>query len=111
MGASLDMKSFRLLRVLRVLRLLRILRVVRVLHLISELRAIVSSIVGSFRSLVWVVVLLLLMMYIVAVFFTQSLTDHLLDATEDNKDFEMSQEEENLYYYFGGIARAVLSLW
>merc|ERR1712072_1026881 len=26
-------------------------------------------------------------------------------------DFEMSEEEENLYYYFGGIARAVLSLW
>jgi len=68
-SADVDASNLRVLRVLRILRLVRILRVVRVLHLISELRAIVSSIAGSFRSLVWVVVLLFLMMYIVAVFF------------------------------------------
>merc|ERR1712228_732899 len=71
-STSIDISNFRLLRVMRILRLVRILRVVRVLHLISELRTIVSSIVGSFRSLVWVVVLLFLMIYIVAVYFTQS---------------------------------------
>merc|ERR1719272_2711098 len=82
--ASIEMGNFRLLRILRILRLVRILRVVRVLHLISELRVIVSSIVGSFRSLIWVVVLLLLMIYIVAVFFTQSVTDHIVQSRIDD---------------------------
>jgi len=97
------------------LRLVRILRVVRVLHLISELRAIVSSIVGSFKSLVWVVVLLLLMMYIVAVFFTQSITDHLVElkktAEETGVAYSLSTEEKVLTTYFGGLGRAILSLW
>jgi len=114
-SVEVDASSFRVLRVLRILRLVRILRVVRVLHLISELRAIVSSIVGSFRSLVWVVVLLLLMMYIVAVFFTQSITDHLVElkktAEETNVPYTLSAEEKILTTYFGGLARAILSLW
>lgn len=109
-AASVDAKNIRVLRVLRILRLVRILRVVRVLHLISELRAIVSSIAGSFRSLVWVVVLLLIMMYVVAVFFTQSLTDHLVDA-KDSPNFKMTEDEAELYKYFGSLARGILSLW
>lgn len=110
-SASVDASKFRVLRVLRILRLVRILRVVRVLHLISELRAIVSSIVGSFRSLVWVVVLLFLMMYIVGVFFTQSITNHVVDAREDDGGYGMSEEEETLLFYFGSLGRAILSLW
>lgn len=109
-SSSMDATNFRVLRVLRILRLVRILRVVRVLHLISELRAIVSSIAGSFRSLVWVVVLLLLMMYIVAVFFTQSLTDHLVDVKKET-GYELSADETELYRLFGSLARAMLSLW
>jgi hypothetical protein len=62
-----DAGNLRILRILRVLRIVRIFRLVRVLHLISELRTIVSSIIGSFRSLFWTVLLLLLMMYIVGV--------------------------------------------
>jgi len=108
-SASVDASNFRVLRVLRILRLVRILRVVRVLHLISELRAIVSSIVGSFRSLVWVVVLLLLLLYIVAVFFTQSITDHLTEA-KNNKE-SLNEKESSLGFYFGSLGRALLSLW
>jgi hypothetical protein len=103
------MKNFRLLRVLRILRLLRILRVLRVLHLISELRAIVSSIVGSFRSLIWVVVLMLLMMYIVAVFFTQSVTDHLVSLKYD--DVERNEYDDAMRDFFGSLGRSILSLW
>ncbi|CAK0862647.1 unnamed protein product, partial [Prorocentrum cordatum] len=78
----------RLLRILRVLRIVRIFRLVRVLHLISELRTIVSSIIGSFRSLFWVVILLLLMMYIVGVWFLQSVTDHFIARLESDTDGE-----------------------
>lgn len=110
-SSSIDAGNFRVLRVLRILRLVRILRVVRVLHLISELRTIVSSIVGSFRSLVWVVVLLLLMIYIVAVFFTQSITDVVVELKKDGKSFDKDEGLTTLTEYFGSLGRAILSLW
>eukprot|EP00927_Polykrikos_kofoidii_P011849 TRINITY_DN15068_c0_g1_i2.p1 TRINITY_DN15068_c0_g1~~TRINITY_DN15068_c0_g1_i2.p1 ORF type:complete len:576 (-),score=113.97 TRINITY_DN15068_c0_g1_i2:76-1803(-) len=102
-----DMKSFRLLRVLRILRLVRILRVVRVLRLISELRTIVSSILGSFKSLAWTMVLLLLMIYIVGVYFLQSVTDVLVGK----ETAELKEQELALRYHFGSLGRALLSLW
>eukprot|EP00927_Polykrikos_kofoidii_P049185 TRINITY_DN43294_c0_g1_i1.p1 TRINITY_DN43294_c0_g1~~TRINITY_DN43294_c0_g1_i1.p1 ORF type:complete len:841 (+),score=116.82 TRINITY_DN43294_c0_g1_i1:103-2523(+) len=111
-SGNFDMGNFRLLRMLRVLRLVRILRVVRVLHLISELRAIMSSIIGSFKSLVWVVVLLLLMIYIVAIYFTQSITDHMVEQSQALDDhWAMSDEEIVLRTYFGSLTRGILSLW
>eukprot|EP00927_Polykrikos_kofoidii_P058338 TRINITY_DN5279_c0_g2_i1.p1 TRINITY_DN5279_c0_g2~~TRINITY_DN5279_c0_g2_i1.p1 ORF type:complete len:634 (+),score=104.71 TRINITY_DN5279_c0_g2_i1:84-1985(+) len=106
-SSGVDMKSFRLLRVLRVLRLVRILRVIRVLRLISELRTIVSSILGSFKSLAWTMVLLLLMIYIVGVYFTQSVTNHLVEQEGQI----LSNDAERLEYYFGTLARTLLSLW
>merc|ERR1719183_1483623 len=74
---NFNARSVKLLRILRVLRLMRLLRVVRVLHLITELRTIVSSIAGSFKSLGWTVVLLCLLIYIVAIFFTETTTAHV----------------------------------
>lgn len=108
---TMDLGKLRLLRILRILRLVRILRVVRVLHLISELRAIVSSIYGSFRSLLWVVVLLLLMIYIVAVFFTQSVTDHIVEVKVDDANWVPNADQVTLIVCFGSVMRAVLSLW
>eukprot|EP00927_Polykrikos_kofoidii_P000687 TRINITY_DN10251_c0_g7_i1.p1 TRINITY_DN10251_c0_g7~~TRINITY_DN10251_c0_g7_i1.p1 ORF type:complete len:749 (+),score=108.09 TRINITY_DN10251_c0_g7_i1:54-2300(+) len=108
-NSSIDVSKFRLLRVLRILRLVRILRVVRVLHLISELRTIVSSIVGSVRSLGWTCVLLFLMIYIVGVYFTQSITEHLVEQQTNGKSF--TQGEEDLGYFFSSLFRAILSLF
>jgi len=96
-----------LVRILRILRIVRILRVVRVLHLISELRTIVSSIVGSFKSLGWTVLLLALMIYIVAVYFTQSTTAHMVAIKGSN----MTKDDEDLQYFFGSLPRTGLSLW
>jgi len=104
----------RLLRILRVLRIVRIFRLVRVLHLISELRTIVSSIIGSFRSLFWVVILLLLMMYIVGVWFLQSVTDHFIARLESDTDGEgitYSPGEMSLKEHFDSLASTILSLW
>jgi len=84
------------------------------LHLISELRTIVSSIIGSFRSLFWVVILLLLMMYIVGVWFLQSVTDHFiarLDSGTNGQAITYSSGEEQLGEHFGSLAATILSLW
>lgn len=106
-GVNTDM--FTVLRILRVLRIVRILRVVRVLHLISELRTIVSSILGSLKSLGWTVVLLLLVIYIVGVYFTQAITDHLVEVRLGNST--ETKQDRDLQYYFGSLPRTILSLW
>eukprot|EP00929_Paragymnodinium_shiwhaense_P048465 TRINITY_DN24498_c0_g1_i1.p1 TRINITY_DN24498_c0_g1~~TRINITY_DN24498_c0_g1_i1.p1 ORF type:complete len:712 (+),score=183.99 TRINITY_DN24498_c0_g1_i1:81-2216(+) len=111
-----DAKNLRVLRVLRILRLVRILRVVRVLHLISELRTIVSSISGSLKSLGWTIVLLLLLIYIVAVFFTQSVSAHLvqrlgLSAASSMDEAPLTAGELTLEDHFGSLGQAVLTLW
>jgi len=54
-------------------------------------------------------VLLLLMIYIVGVYFTQSVTDHLVTKQNDGENF--SKGEESLIYYFGSLSRTLLSLW
>merc|ERR1711937_377867 len=74
-GASLGNLTF--LRILRILRLVRVLRVIRVLRFFRELRLMVSSIIGSVKSLLWTVLLITLMLYIVGVFITQTVADHL----------------------------------
>eukprot|EP00929_Paragymnodinium_shiwhaense_P002185 TRINITY_DN102397_c0_g1_i1.p1 TRINITY_DN102397_c0_g1~~TRINITY_DN102397_c0_g1_i1.p1 ORF type:complete len:814 (+),score=155.03 TRINITY_DN102397_c0_g1_i1:130-2571(+) len=109
-SSQLDAGQIKQMRVLRVLRLLRILRVVRILHLISELRTIVSSIVGSFKSLGWTVILLLLMIYIVAIFFTQSITERFVMHGEPDVS-QFNADENALRNYFGSLGRAVLTLW
>jgi len=106
--------NLRILRILRVLRIVRIFRLVRVLHLISELRTIVSSILGSFRSLFWVVVLLLLVMYIVGVWFLQSVTDHFIarpGLDGDGDYIAYSLGEVTLRKHFKSLAVTILSLW
>eukprot|EP00927_Polykrikos_kofoidii_P011868 TRINITY_DN15075_c0_g2_i1.p1 TRINITY_DN15075_c0_g2~~TRINITY_DN15075_c0_g2_i1.p1 ORF type:complete len:628 (-),score=123.42 TRINITY_DN15075_c0_g2_i1:647-2530(-) len=110
---GINTKNLRVLRVLRILRLVRVLRVVRVLRLISELRTIVSSILGSFKSLFWTMVLLLLMIYIVGVYFTQSVTNHMVEQIEEEPDgiHILSKNEQALDYYFGSLARTLLTLW
>jgi len=100
-------KERRTLRILHVLRLMRILRVMRVLRLIAELRTIVSSIIGAMRSLGWTIVLMLLMVYVVAVFFTQQLNNHFLDADA----VHTSDADQVLKKYFGTLDRTILSLY
>jgi len=96
----------KMLRVLRILRLMRILRVMRILRLISELRTIVSSIAGSMQSLGWTIVLLTLFIYIVAVYLTQSVNDHMVELTRDQTSWE-----QDLRLYFGSLPRSTLSLY
>jgi hypothetical protein len=82
----------------------------RVLRLISELRSIVSSIAGSMKSLGWTLVLLLLMIYVVGVYFTQSISEFLVDRAKDTnepKSFDVIELEK----YFGTLARTILTLY
>jgi len=103
------------IRVLRVLRLIRIVRLVRVFRLISELRTIVSSILGTMRSLCWTCVLLFVMTYIVGVYITQLSAD-TLEGIEEEVTCVMDREAchinaQSMSKYYGTLSRSLLSLF
>lgn len=97
------MVNFSFLRLLRILRLVRVIRLIRVLRLVSELRTLVMSILTSMKSLVWTMVLLMFTIYLVAVYMTQLVTDHV--SRED------ASGRTSLRRYFGTLDRSILSLF
>ena len=60
-----------------------IMRVIRILRCIGELRAIVSSMVGSARALIWTLAVLVLVICIFAVYITQSVSDYRVEPDGD----------------------------
>lgn len=103
-GFGSDLSNLKVMRMMRILRLTRVVRVARVLRLINELRCIVASVVGSLRSLGWTVVLLTLLMFMVGVYFTQTVTDYVINVGKDNAD-------PVLYDNFRGVWYAILVLY
>jgi len=108
--------NFSFMRVLRILRLIRIMRIIRILRLIGELRAIVSSIMGSLKSLMWTVALLFLLVYVFGVYFTQLILDHRLELRSEILAQGLSADEkspnsEALEHLFGSLGASVLSLY
>lgn len=75
-------------RMLRVLRLTRVVRIVRVIRLIGELRAIISSIVGSIRHVFWTIVLLFLLIYTFSIFLLQVVSNHKLQLLDEGASLE-----------------------
>merc|ERR1719440_824884 len=51
------------------------------------------------------------MIYIVAVFFTQSVTDHVVEEKSKDVNYIPNELTGNLMYYFGSLTRSILSLW
>lgn len=103
-GSAMSMK-LTFLRLVRVLRLIRVIRVMRILRHIGELRALIMSISGSLRSLLFAVVLLFLMLYLFAMFFTIFVFDHRM-ALEDPGD-----ASKQLVLYWGTLGDSVFSLY
>jgi len=91
-----------IIRILRIFRLFRILRLLRVVRFIGELRKVIYLILGSLWSFFWAASLLSLLIYMLAVFFTQIVSDHLQDAPG---------HIEALQANFGTIGLSVLTLY
>mmetsp|Transcript_17201 Transcript_17201/g.31705 ORF Transcript_17201/g.31705 Transcript_17201/m.31705 type:complete len:615 (+) Transcript_17201:3-1847(+) len=96
------------MRLMRILRLVRVLRVVRIIRFLSELRTIVISILGSMRSLMWTLVLLLLGIYIVGIYFTQLVSDHVITLGQDST---LTESEKMMLTYYSNLSRSMLSLF
>eukprot|EP00746_Dinoflagellata_sp_MGD_P045448 gnl/MRDRNA2_/MRDRNA2_211336_c0_seq1.p1 gnl/MRDRNA2_/MRDRNA2_211336_c0~~gnl/MRDRNA2_/MRDRNA2_211336_c0_seq1.p1 ORF type:complete len:487 (+),score=72.37 gnl/MRDRNA2_/MRDRNA2_211336_c0_seq1:187-1461(+) len=109
-GTSSNLSLF---RVLRILRIVRVVRFIRVFRFFRELRMMVSSIMGSIKSLVWVIGLLFIILYIVAMYLTQVVTDYRM-ASDSDPNLAAKLESvfgslfEGMYYLFqtmtGGVS-------
>eukprot|EP00928_Gymnodinium_smaydae_P051336 TRINITY_DN34875_c0_g1_i1.p1 TRINITY_DN34875_c0_g1~~TRINITY_DN34875_c0_g1_i1.p1 ORF type:complete len:594 (+),score=90.49 TRINITY_DN34875_c0_g1_i1:40-1821(+) len=92
---------------IRLLRAVRIARLVRLFHLFQELRTIVYSIVKSFVSLFWTLLLLFLLIYGFSVIFLQVVMTNLPDEGEG----PVEVDGKDLRYWFGGLGRTMLTLF
>eukprot|EP00929_Paragymnodinium_shiwhaense_P071546 TRINITY_DN36360_c1_g3_i3.p1 TRINITY_DN36360_c1_g3~~TRINITY_DN36360_c1_g3_i3.p1 ORF type:complete len:595 (+),score=101.16 TRINITY_DN36360_c1_g3_i3:195-1979(+) len=102
------MQDIKSLRVVRVLRLVRVIRLVRVLHLIGELRSMVNTIVASFRSLFWGLLLLFMLIYIVSVLFLQAVTQHRIAVG----DSSLSEEHRRMVHaFYSSLPRTLTCMW
>eukprot|EP00930_Biecheleria_cincta_P006073 TRINITY_DN107051_c0_g1_i1.p1 TRINITY_DN107051_c0_g1~~TRINITY_DN107051_c0_g1_i1.p1 ORF type:complete len:639 (+),score=84.96 TRINITY_DN107051_c0_g1_i1:36-1919(+) len=112
-GFSSGGLNFSFMRVLRILRLIRIMRIIRILRLIGELRAIVSSIMGSMKSLAWTLALLFLLVYVFGVYFTQIVLEYRVSLQEEVKtgSQRMQPADYELEKYFGTLSKSILSLY
>lgn len=99
-------RSFTTLRVLRVVRIIRVLRVVRMLTFFRELRMMIHSTIGCFKSVFFVMLIFGAMLYIFGIAFTSAFIDHMSQVS-------MWQEPkyQDLIRYFGSVTISGLSLY
>jgi len=103
-GADVNLKA---LSALRVLRMLRLVRLVRLLRMFRELWLIVSGMIDSLKTIVWVVILLCVIVFVVGVFFTQVVGK--LDGGDEVYDYS------NTYWkradYWGTVPRSMYTMF
>ncbi|CAE8625138.1 unnamed protein product [Polarella glacialis] len=76
-GFKLSNGSLSSLRVLRVCRIVRIIKVIRVLRFFRELRIMISSILHSGKSLMWIFFVLGTLFFLFGISFTQATIEYL----------------------------------
>lgn len=94
-----NVRCIRLLRVARVMRAVRILKVVRQ---IGPLRALIQSIVATFRSLVWAIILLTTIIYVFGIVFCDAATGYFQD--QNNIDDKVAR-------FFFGLQQSMITLY
>jgi len=85
----------------------RILRIARIATVFPELHVLISSIVDSLYSLVWVLVLILSFLYAVAICITDLVNEHKLETGKE----VMEEHQEALLEYFDTMDTTMISLY
>jgi len=104
-GRGSDLASVSILRVLRVVRVVKVLRVIRLLSFFRELRMMVASIIGCFKSLVWAMMVLLTVFYIFGLSFATGTYDSCWVGDQ------CGELTEDLQFRFGRLDLAMMSLF
>jgi len=101
-----ELSDISIWRVMRVVRVVRILNVIRVMRFFCELRMMVTSIMRSTKSLIWVVLILSVVFYIFGICLVQGVVAFC--RSEDKWD---SSDTVVLRDYFGTLDRSFLALF
>mmetsp|Transcript_7907 Transcript_7907/g.18521 ORF Transcript_7907/g.18521 Transcript_7907/m.18521 type:complete len:685 (+) Transcript_7907:75-2129(+) len=108
--------SLLIMKLLRLLKMLRMLHVVRLMRFFRELRLMLYSIVRSFRSLFWAVLMLSLIMYMFGLCFMQGGLVYIMN-TKDWSSYEIENSDSHLAKVkgiednWGNIALSIESLF
>jgi hypothetical protein len=99
------------IRVLRVLRIVRVARIIRVMRFFRELRMMVFSILGSMKSVFWVIAVLGMVFYIFGITFTSAVTDHRIARHNPNSDVrhrgDACDTTDDMVAYFGTLDKSI----
>lgn len=93
-------------RVLRIVRLVRVSRAVKVIKFFRDLRVMVASIVGSLKSLLWVVVVIVGLLYIFGIVFTVGTATYITQPMGTRHE-----DIRDVISYFGSLQTSMLSLF
>lgn len=99
------------LKIAEMVRTLRILRIFRMLKFSTTLRVIVSKILTSAKSLLWILILVALMLYVVAVCLTQCYNDFLDGEQHDIGTENLTGNKKQMNRHFGSIPRSAYTLF
>lgn len=99
-----ELENFSLLRILRAVRVIRILRVLKLFKFFRALRVMIHAIFHTLKLCTWALFLLSMLLYMFGVFFTQAVTDKLLE------DFQVPSEGA-LRYFYGSLGRTIFTLF
>eukprot|EP00931_Biecheleriopsis_adriatica_P049624 TRINITY_DN28709_c0_g1_i1.p1 TRINITY_DN28709_c0_g1~~TRINITY_DN28709_c0_g1_i1.p1 ORF type:complete len:711 (+),score=140.46 TRINITY_DN28709_c0_g1_i1:76-2133(+) len=95
-----------IIRVLRVVRVVRVVRIIRVMKFFRELRMMIASILGCFKSLLWVILVLVIVFYVFGISLTSACND-----TFDTLERRLMKEHQEAIKHFGQLDRAMISLY
>jgi len=101
-----NLKWLRNFRVLRLAKLLRALNAFRTVQLLSDLRLMITCVIGSCLTLLWCVVLILFIQYIFAMLFVQSFATFLVDSGPEID----AADADAIMEHFGSVYSAMRSL-
>eukprot|EP00930_Biecheleria_cincta_P053810 TRINITY_DN3952_c0_g2_i1.p1 TRINITY_DN3952_c0_g2~~TRINITY_DN3952_c0_g2_i1.p1 ORF type:complete len:676 (+),score=114.19 TRINITY_DN3952_c0_g2_i1:172-2199(+) len=101
-----DISSFSVVRLIRVMRVARLFKVIRIMRFFRELRLMITSIINSIRSLLWVFITMVLIVGSFSIGFTEIVLGELptLADWQDKENAEVINK-------FGDIPTSFLSLF
>ncbi|CAE7249346.1 SCN11A, partial [Symbiodinium pilosum] len=102
-GHSANMNFMRSLRIVKVSRILRLVRVIRVFR---DLRCMLFSIIWSFSSLFWCLVLIFFVILVFSLLIVQLVTEYIIE-----QDPVGDQLKRDFLYYFGSVQATMATLY
>lgn len=78
-GVAGNVRAVRLLRMMRILRAARILKLIQY---VAPLRRLLQSILGTFKSLCWAMLLLFMIMFVFSIIFTDAVSSAIRESPE-----------------------------